>query len=46
MKYYHFINKVVNWFIFCLEWYLNENPNDDEIRAIDNSLNNYYIVIG
>ena len=23
------------------EWYLNENPNDDEIQAFDNSLNNY-----
>ena len=28
------------------EWYLNENPNDDEIRAFDNNLNNYSFVFG
>ena len=28
------------------EWYLNETPNDDEIRAFDNNLNNHYIVFG
>ena len=27
------------------EWFLNENPNDDEIRAFDSCLNNYYNVI-
>ena len=26
------------------EWYLNENPNDDEIRAFDKNLNTYHIV--
>ena len=28
------------------EWYLNENLNDDEIRAFDNNLNIYYFVFG
>ena len=28
------------------EWYLNENPNDNEMRVFDNNLNNYYIVFG
>ena len=28
------------------ECYLNENPTDNEMRAIDNNLNNYYILFG
>ena len=28
------------------EWYLGENPNDNEMRKIDDNLNNHYIVFG
>ena len=28
------------------EWYLNQKPNDDEMRAFDDNLNDYYIVCG
>ena len=28
------------------EWYLNENPNDNEMRVFDDNLNNYYFVFG
>ena len=28
------------------EWYSNENPNDNEMRAFDDNLDNYYIVFG
>ena len=28
------------------DWYLNQNPDDDEMRAFDENFNNYYIVFG
>ena len=28
------------------EWYLNENPNENGMRAFDDNLDNYYIVFG
>ena len=28
------------------EWYLNENPKDDEIRTFDINLKNYYFLFG
>ena len=28
------------------DWYLNENPNDNEMRVFDEHLNIYYIVFG
>ena len=28
------------------EWYLTENPNDNEMRAFDDNLDNYYTVFG
>ena len=28
------------------EWYLIENPNDNEMRVFDDNINNYYFVFG
>ena len=28
------------------EWYLNKNPDDNEMRILDDNLTNYYIMLG
>ena len=28
------------------EWYLNQNPDDNEMRIYDDNINDYYIVLG
>ena len=28
------------------EWFLNDNPDDKEMRVFDDNINNYYIVFG
>ena len=29
----------------CREWYLSHNSDDNEIRVLDDNLNNYYMLV-
>ena len=42
---FNYCNRPVHKFDRLLrEWYLNENPNDNEMRVFDDDLNNHYFV--
>ena len=44
---YNYCNKPLHKFDGHLrEWFLSENPNDNEMRIFDDNLNNLYIVFG